>query len=122
MDLTAMLLTAPAVIGVVNLLKEYGMPTKLAPIVSVIIGIIAGIIVSYLQYGIFNPITVALGFIAGMSATGLYDVTRSAPQTNIQQVSGDNIAVSNDKSTVTMQDDISDDKEVLLHAQHLLTP
>lgn len=61
------------VIGLVKLFREVGLPTKFAPLVSLMIGILIGIAVAYtngqdLLYG------VVLGICFGLSASGLYDV------------------------------------------------
>ena len=59
----------PLIIGIVELLKMYGMPRRLLPIVAIIFGIVGGIVYIYpndIKAGIL------IGLMMGLSASGLY--------------------------------------------------
>lgn len=59
----------PLIIGLVEVLKFFGIPKKLMPIASLTLGIIAGIIYVYpgnLKAGIL------VGLMMGLSASGMY--------------------------------------------------
>ncbi len=76
MDFISILIAAPAVLAVVNLLKNYGLPTKWAPVVSILAGGVLGAVASYLQTGGFDslPMHIMLGLVTGLTASGVYDV------------------------------------------------
>jgi len=57
------------VIGVVQVAKQMGLPTKFAPLVAVLFGVIAAIGLSFFQATFAVIIT---GVIIGLSACGLY--------------------------------------------------
>lgn len=77
MDWAATLLTAPANLAIVNLLKGLGLPSKFAPLASVVIGAVFGLAVTFLQTGGFESAAafVMTGILTGLTASGLYDVT-----------------------------------------------
>ena len=59
----------PLIIGIVSLLKMYGMPRRLLPVMALIFGIVGGIIYIYpedIKAGIL------VGLMMGLSASGLY--------------------------------------------------
>ena len=65
------------VIGLVKLVREAGLPSKFAPLVSLIVGILGGIGVAVtsgqtILYG------VVLGIVFGLSASGIYDIGKKS--------------------------------------------
>lgn len=64
----------PLILGVVELLKQVGLPQKFAPLVSAVIGIIIGIF--YIAPGDLLK-GILLGLVMGLSATGLYSGTKT---------------------------------------------
>ncbi|MBE1554711.1 hypothetical protein H4683_001789 [Filibacter limicola] len=59
----------PLIIGMVQLLKLYGMPKRLLPIVALVFGVVGGIIYVYphdIKAGTL------VGLMMGLSASGLY--------------------------------------------------
>ena len=64
----------PLIIGVVELLKMYGMPKRLLPIVAIIFGIVGGIVYIYpndIRAGVL------IGLMMGLSASGLYSGSKA---------------------------------------------
>ena len=89
MDWVATFLTAPAIMATVNLLKKYGLPSDWAPIVSLVVGALFGVLVWFLMG--MGPISVLTSFVvaglaSGLTASGFYDAavtvgaTISVPQ------------------------------------------
>ena len=80
MDWAATLLTAPAILAIVNLSKGLGLPNKFAPLASIIIGAIFGLAVTFLQTGGLESAAafVATGILTILTASGLYDVAAIA--------------------------------------------
>jgi L-cystine uptake protein TcyP (sodium:dicarboxylate symporter family) len=77
MDLSAYGITLTAVIvGIVEVLKKLGMPTKWCPLASLVLGIIAGIVYSgaALREGIL------IGIAMGLSSCGLYSGVKNTMQ------------------------------------------
>jgi L-lactate permease len=59
----------PVIVALVGLAKRLGLNQKFAPIVAIVLGLVAGFV--YLAPG--DPAkAVLLGLVAGLSATGLY--------------------------------------------------
>ena len=66
------LLSIPAITAIVQALKMEGMPSKISPLVSIILGLTLGFILtegSVIERVIF-------GLVFGLSASGLYDNAR----------------------------------------------
>lgn len=64
----------PLIIGLVEVLKRIGLPKKLTPLASLILGIAAGIYYIYpedIKKGIL------IGVMVGLSASGLYSGTKN---------------------------------------------
>ncbi|WP_186670714.1 hypothetical protein [Sporosarcina sp. BP05] len=64
----------PLIIGIVSLLKMYGMPRKLLPVMALIFGVVGGVIYIYpedIKAGIL------VGLMMGLSASGLYSGGRT---------------------------------------------
>jgi hypothetical protein len=64
----------PLIIGVVGVLKNSGLPTRFAPLVSLLLGIMG---VFLLPYDLSVGIQVLLGIGTGLSASGLYSGTKA---------------------------------------------
>jgi len=59
----------PLIIGIVELLKMYGMPKKILPVTALLFGVVGGIVYIYphdIKAGIL------IGLMMGLSASGLY--------------------------------------------------
>lgn len=74
MDLITTLVSVPAIVGAVNLLKSLGLPGRWAAVFAVLIGAAIGAIAAVVQ-GTELPPGLLIGIVTGLSATGLYDVT-----------------------------------------------
>ena len=61
------------VIGAVEVAKEFGLPTKFAPILSIGLAILLNLVIKYSGYETGELILT--GIIAGLSACGLYSGT-----------------------------------------------
>ncbi|AXH48597.1 holin [Microbacterium phage Sansa] len=78
METVATLATVPAVIALVTLFKDLGLPSKLSPLVAVVLGVALSVL-SALALGPIGNLyeTISLGVILGLSAAGLYDGARA---------------------------------------------
>lgn len=69
----------PLIIGLVELIKWFGLPKKLLPLASLVFGITAGIVY-------VNPedikAGILVGLMMGLSASGLYSGTKHAFEKN----------------------------------------
>lgn len=63
----------PLILGVVEVFKRLGMPSKFSPLVSLVLGILFGIF--YLSAPLKEGILV--GIMLGLSASGLYSGTKN---------------------------------------------
>lgn len=63
----------PLIIGVVEVFKRLGLPSKFSPLISLILGLLFGIF--YLSPPLKESILV--GIILGLSASGLYSGTKN---------------------------------------------
>jgi len=64
----------PLILGIVELLKQVGLPSKFAALVSVILGIVIGVVYASpedIKKGIL------VGLALGLAASGLYSGTKS---------------------------------------------
>jgi hypothetical protein len=64
----------PLIIGIVELLKMYGMPKRFLPVVAIIFGIVGGIVYIY-PYDVKAGILI--GLMMGLSASGLYSGSKA---------------------------------------------
>jgi L-cystine uptake protein TcyP (sodium:dicarboxylate symporter family) len=74
------LIIIPVIIGIVEVVKRAGVPTKYSPLVSLLLGLLFGVF-----YGEAWIEGIILGLMAGLSATGLYSGSK-----NIFKVSAKN--------------------------------
>lgn len=64
----------PLIIGLIQMAKGLGLPTKLSPVLGIVLGIVAGTVYVYpddLKGGIL------IGIMIGLSTTGLYSGTKN---------------------------------------------
>ena len=71
----------PLIVGVVAVFTTLGLPKKLAPVVSVILGILAGIF--YLSPEDISK-GVLVGLTLGLSSVGLYSGTKNTVQLTLK--------------------------------------
>ena len=78
------LVSVPAVLAAVNLLRKYGLPAQWAPVVAVLIGAIFGVAGAFVEGTGVDAISTYLmtGIIAGLGASGLYDVAKTVSPTD----------------------------------------
>lgn len=83
----SILLTVPAIVALTNLAKRTGLPSKLAPLVSVLVGVAVACGDAY-STGAGYLDAVARGIILGLTASGLYDLMPGEPKANTVNVYG----------------------------------
>ena len=83
----SILLTVPAIVALTNLAKRTGLPSKLAPLVSVLVGVAVACGDAY-STGAGYLDAVARGVILGLTASGLYDLMPGEPKANTVNVYG----------------------------------
>lgn len=74
------LATVPAVLGLVTIAKDLGLPAKYSPLMAIGVGIVLSVFDVVSRGGTFAhdaPQAVATGLILGLSASGLYDGARA---------------------------------------------
>lgn len=90
------LASIPAIIALVTLAKDLGLPSKLSPLLAVLLGIIAALVDGYILGTLIDgPSIVQVGvsgIILGLGAAGLYDGAKAVgarqPQVMIQDATG----------------------------------
>ena len=88
----SILLTVPAIVALTNLAKRTGLPSKLAPLVSVLAGVAVACGDAY-STGSGYLDAVARGIVLGLTASGLYDLMPGEPKASTVNVYGkDSIA------------------------------
>ncbi len=83
----SILLTVPAIVALTNLAKRTGLPSKLAPLVSVLAGVAVACGDAY-STGSGYLDAVARGIILGLTASGLYDLMPGEPKGSTVNVYG----------------------------------
>ena len=81
------LLTVPAIVALTNLAKRTGLPSRLAPLVSVLVGVAVACGDAY-STGAGYLDAVARGIILGLTASGLYDLMPGTPKGSTVNVYG----------------------------------
>lgn len=76
MDEVITLLTAPAILALVNLFKALGMSSKLAPAAAVLIGLSLALFEFYGSPDFVQ--TIERGLIVALSAAGLWDISSTS--------------------------------------------
>lgn len=74
MDIVSNIVLVGIIIGLVEVIKQVGLPTKFLPLLAVALGVGASFIPSFSIYG---GVDIVQGIVAGLSAVGLYAGTRS---------------------------------------------
>mgnify|MGYP000992648862 FL=1 len=83
----SILLTVPAIVALTNLAKRTGLPSRSAPLVSVLVGVAVACGDAY-STGSGYLDAVARGIILGLTASGLYDLMPGEPKANTVNVYG----------------------------------
>lgn len=83
----SILLTVPAIVALTNLAKRTGLPSKLAPLVSVLAGVAVACGDAY-STGSGYLDAVARGIVLGLTASGLYDLMPGEPKSSTVNVWG----------------------------------
>lgn len=81
LDLSVFVLALPLTIGVVQVLKQAGLPVRWAGVAAVVAGVVAGVAVRLAGIG-DGPLTLAAltGAIAGLSAAGVWSGAKATRQ------------------------------------------
>ena len=77
----SILLTVPAIVAITNLAKRTGLPSRWAPLISVLVGVAVACGDAY-STGAGYLDAVARGIILGLTASGLYDLMPGEPKAN----------------------------------------
>lgn len=83
----SILLTVPAIVALTNLAKRTGLPSRLAPLVSVLAGVAVACGDAY-STGSGYLDAVARGIVLGLTASGLYDLMPGDPKASTVNVYG----------------------------------
>lgn len=83
----SILLTVPAIVALTNLAKRTGLPSRWAPLVSVLVGVAVACGDAY-STGAGYLDAVARGIILGLTASGLYDLMPGEPKASTVNVYG----------------------------------
>lgn len=83
----SILLTVPAIVALTNLVKRTGLPSRLAPLVSVLAGVAVACGDAY-STGSGYLDAVARGIVLGLTASGLYDLMPGEPKASTVNVYG----------------------------------
>lgn len=80
MDIVTTVATVPAIVAIVNLAKRAGLPTKAAAALALVLGVTLNLSDHYL--GADPAYQAAMsGLILGLSAAGVYDLTKTGAHT-----------------------------------------
>lgn len=95
----SILLTVPAIVALTNLAKHTGLPSRLAPLVSVLAGVAVACGDAY-STGSGYLDAVARGIVLGLTASGLYDLMPGEPKASTVNVYGkDSVRVRRSAAT-----------------------
>ncbi|WP_423899447.1 hypothetical protein [Corynebacterium matruchotii] len=83
----SILLTVPAIVALTNLAKRTGLPSRWAPLVSVLAGVAVACGDAY-STGSGYLDAVARGIVLGLTASGLYDLMPGEPKASTVNVYG----------------------------------
>ena len=83
----SILLTVPAIVALTNLAKRTGLPPRLAPLVSVLVGVAVACGDAY-STGSGYLDAVARGIVLGLTASGLYDLMPGEPKASTVNIYG----------------------------------
>lgn len=96
----SILLTVPAIVALTNLAKRTGLPSKFAPLVSVLAGVAVACGDAY-STGAGYLDAVARGIVLGLTASGLYDLMPGEPKASTVNVYGKDAARTGRHSAAT---------------------
>lgn len=96
----SILLTVPAIVALTNLAKRTGLPSRLAPLVSVLAGVAVACGDAY-STGSGYLDAVARGIVLGLTASGLYDLMPGEPKASTVNVYGKDSVVRGRHSAAT---------------------
>ena len=88
-ELLAYLITPTAqvaiIIGIAEIIKRAGCPTRLIPIVDIVLGLISGVCVYGLKMGYGTGTGMILGIALGLSACGLFSGVKNVIESPEQE-------------------------------------
>ncbi len=94
------LLTAPAIVALVNIARGLGLPSKLAPIGAVLLGVLLAVLDQTL--GAFPAYQAATsGALLGLAASGVYDVSKLAAGRQTIEIGGGIVEVETGQNVGT---------------------
>lgn len=96
----SILLTVPAIVALTNLAKRTGLPSRWAPLVSVLAGVAVACGDAY-STGSGYLDAVARGIVLGLTASGLYDLMPGEPKASTVNVYGKDSVRTGRHSAVT---------------------
>ena len=85
MDTITTLATPLAVIALVTIAKDLGLPSRLGSVLALVLGISIHAAATYLDPGLWTVIS--QGIILGLGGSGIYDVTKAGPTVEIDVAS-----------------------------------
>lgn len=86
MDAVVILATVPAIVALVTVAKDLGLPTKYATVFAIAVGLILGIAdYSFAADGLYKA--ASSGLILALGAAGVYDLRKGPDQTTTADVS-----------------------------------
>lgn len=106
----SILLTVPAIVALTNLAKRTGLPSKLAPLVSVLAGVAVACGDAY-STGSGYLDAVARGIVLGLTASGLYDLMPGEPKASTVNVYGKDSVVRGRHSAPTPESEPEPDAQ-----------
>lgn len=88
MDAVTTLVSVPAILALVNLAKQLGVPAKIAPVLAIVLGV--GLSVATHYFGSDPAFAAgASGLMLALAASGLYDVTKpKTPEDHVVTIEG----------------------------------
>lgn len=84
MDAITTLATPLAVIALVTIAKDLGLPSRLGSVLALALGIGIHAAATYLDPGLWQVIS--QGLILGLGGSGIYDVTKTYPKAEVEPV------------------------------------
>lgn len=106
----SILLTVPAIVALTNLAKRTGLPSKLAPLVSVLAGVAVACGDAY-STGSGYLDAVARGIVLGLTASGLYDLMPGETKASTVNVYGKDSVVRGRHSAPTPESEPESDAQ-----------
>ena len=105
MDPITTILTPAAILALVTITKDLGIPSKLAPVVAVVLGVALAVAEQSLghlpawQAG-------ANGLLLGLAASGVYDVSKAAGTRQTVELTGDVVELDTGRPVGTYSRDV----------------